>query len=61
MNQVTQTHAAPTAKQLQFAEALARQAGYRYLTQAYKAWAGKNKVGGFNRQETSQLIDWLQP
>jgi len=59
-NQVTNEHAAPTSKQIKFAESLARQAGYRYLTEAYKAWAGKNKVGGFNRTETSQLIDWLQ-
>lgn len=59
MNKVTNTHAAPTEKQLRYAESLAAKKGYRYLSQAYKACYGKNKVGGFNRSETSQLIEWL--
>lgn len=60
MNQVTNTYAAPTSKQLDYAEALARKKGYRYLSQAYKACFGRNKVNGFNRAETSRLIDWLK-
>jgi hypothetical protein len=57
---VKNIYAAPTDKQLKFAEALASKKGFRHLSQAYKACFGKNKVGGFNRSETSQLIDWLQ-
>jgi len=60
MNKVTNTYAAPTSKQLAYAESLARKKGYRYLGQAYKACFGKNKIGGFNRAETSRLIDWLK-
>lgn len=57
---VTNTYAPTTQKQLDYAEALARKKGYRYLSQAYKACFGKHKIGGFNREETSRLIDWLK-
>lgn len=60
MNKVTNTYAAPTRKQIEYAEALARKKGYRYLGQAYKACFGKHKVNDFNREETSRLIDWLK-
>ena len=60
MATVKHTHSAPTDKQVAYAEALARGKGYRYLSEAYKARFGKNKIGGFNRAETSDLIEWLK-
>ena len=57
---VKNTYADPTDAQLSFATILAKKHGYDYLSQAYKACFGKNKIGGFNRSETSKLIDWLK-
>lgn len=50
---------APTEKQLAYASILAARKGYSHISRAYKACFGKNKIGGFNRAETSKLIDWL--
>jgi hypothetical protein len=56
---VKNTYSAPTDKQLAYAAALGAKKVYRHIGQAYKACFGKSKVGGFNRAETSELIDWL--
>lgn len=57
----TNTYAAPTTKQIAYAESLARQAGYRYgINEARRAKTGKNPVGDITRQNLSDLIDWLQ-
>lgn len=54
-------YAAPTSKQIAYAESLARKAGYRYgIAEARRARTGKNPVGDITRQGLSDLIDWLQ-
>ena len=60
MPTVTNTYAATTDKQVAYAEALARKAGYSYLSQAEKACFGRHKVGGLKREQMSRLIEWLK-
>jgi hypothetical protein len=60
MSQVKHTHAAPTDAQVKFATALAKQHGYKYLSDAEKACFGKCKIGGLGREGMSQLIEWLK-
>lgn len=60
MTTVTKTHDGATEKQIQFAESLARKAGYRFLADAEKACFGKRKIGGLKRGDVSRLIDWLK-
>ena len=50
----------PTQKQISYADALARRAGYRFLSEAEKACFGKRKIGGLDRGLMSDLISWLQ-
>lgn len=53
-------YAAPTAKQLAYAEALAHKAGYRFgIAEARRAKAGRNIIGDIKRDELSALIEWM--
>lgn len=49
-----------TEKQISYATALARRAGYSYLSQAVKDFLGKNPINGLSKQRASDLIDWLK-
>jgi hypothetical protein len=59
-SQVRHDYAPATSSQRAYAERLAKQAGYDYLSQAEKACFGRQKVGGLKRGDMSRLIDWLQ-
>jgi hypothetical protein len=57
------THEAPTAQQLSYAESLAVKAGYPRayaVSAARKAMRGKSPVGDMKRAECSELIDFLK-
>lgn len=58
--QVKHTFDRPTDKQVAYAESLARKAGYRFLDDAEKACFGRRRIQGMNRQNMSDLIDWLK-
>lgn len=60
MTTVKHTYAEPTNKQVAMAESLAKRAGYRFLSDAFKAMRGKSKIGNLTRGDYSALIDWLQ-
>lgn len=53
-------YAAPTDKQLAYAESLAKQRGYRFgVREAYRDMCGKSRVVQPKRAEIARLIDWL--
>lgn len=57
---VTHTHASATDKQIQYAQALMRKKGFRFLSDAEKACFGKRHINGMDRGKLSTLIDFLK-
>lgn len=49
-----------TTKQIAYAESLAKQAGFRGVSDALKAQRGKHPVGWGSVADYSALITWLQ-